>query len=210
MLDKTKGEPKRPYHHGDLKAVLLADAETILERDGIQGLTLRAVTRAAGVSHAAPKNHFEDLTGLLSELAAVGYRRFGAAIADAMDAAGTDPHARMQAMGVAYVDFAKAHPNLFALMFLSERLDATRPSLEEAIQATRVALRQAAAARAPGKSLPPLELAAHGAAMWSLVHGFSMLLLEGRLDSLMKMLPGNVDGDMLLKAVLGATHVGES
>ena len=208
MPKKTKGEPTRPYHHGDLKAVLLAEAETILERDGIQGLTLRAITRAAGVSHAAPKNHFEDLTGLLTELVAVGYRRFGAALSDAMDAAGTDPHARMQAMGTAYVHFAQAYPNLFALMFRSERLDATRPALQEAIQATRVALRQAAAARTPTKTLPPLELAAQGTAAWALVHGFSMLLLEGRLDTLMKMLPGNVDSDMLLEAVLNATRVG--
>ena len=63
----------RRYHHGDLKAALLAEAETILERDGIQALTLRAAARAAGVSHAAPTNHFGDLSGLLSELAAVGF-----------------------------------------------------------------------------------------------------------------------------------------
>ena len=49
-----------------------AAAERVLERDGLPGLTLRAVAREAGVSHAAPTHHFGDLTGLLSELAAVG------------------------------------------------------------------------------------------------------------------------------------------
>jgi AcrR family transcriptional regulator len=59
-----------PYHHGDLHDALLKAAETVLERDGLAGLTLRAVARQAGVSHAAPTHHFGDLTGLVSELAA--------------------------------------------------------------------------------------------------------------------------------------------
>src|SRR5947207_13010795 len=68
------------YHHGDLHDALLKAAETVLERDGVQGLTLRAAAREAGVSHAAPTHHFGDMTGLLSALAAVGFRRFAAAL----------------------------------------------------------------------------------------------------------------------------------
>ena len=70
-----------PYHHGDLHDALLKAAETVLERDGLAGLTLRAVAREAGVSHAAPTHHFGDLTGLVSELAAIGFRQFNAAMA---------------------------------------------------------------------------------------------------------------------------------
>src|SRR5882724_8324195 len=73
-----------PYHHGDLREALLQAAERVLERDGLAGLTLRAVAREAGVSHAAPTHHFGDLTGLISELAAIGFRQFN----DAMVAAG--------------------------------------------------------------------------------------------------------------------------
>ena len=76
---KTGSEPK--YHHGALHQALLGAAEIVLERDGLQGLTLRAVAREAGVSHAAPTHHFGDLTGLMSELAALGFRRFNAAMA---------------------------------------------------------------------------------------------------------------------------------
>src|SRR3981189_2455964 len=65
-----------PYHPGALRDALLEAAERVLERDGLQGLTLRAVAREAGVSHAAPTHHFGDLTGLLSELAAIGLREF--------------------------------------------------------------------------------------------------------------------------------------
>ena len=59
---------------------LLKAAERVLERDGLAGLTLRAVAREAGVSHAAPTHHFGDLTGLVSELAAIGFRQFNAAM----------------------------------------------------------------------------------------------------------------------------------
>src|SRR5262249_21104929 len=67
-----------PYHRGSLREAMLRAAESILERDGIRGLTLRAAAREAGVSHAAPKNHFGDVKGLLSDLAAVGFARFRA------------------------------------------------------------------------------------------------------------------------------------
>src|SRR6476619_8112217 len=108
---KAKSSPK-PYHHGDLRSAVLAAAEKILETEGVDALTLRAVARAVGVSHTAPKNHFGDLQGLLSELAAVGYRRYGDALVSAMEAAGADPRMRMRAMGRAYVAFARAHPGL--------------------------------------------------------------------------------------------------
>src|SRR5262244_4118626 len=66
---KKRGAAKRaaPYHHGSLREAMLRAAESILERDGIGGLTLRAAARKAGVSHAAPKNHFGDVMGLLSD-----------------------------------------------------------------------------------------------------------------------------------------------
>src|ERR1700754_4335712 len=106
---KPTARPKpRTYHHGDLRAAALQAAEKILETEGLDALTLRAVARAVGVSHTAPKNHFGDLQGLLSELAAAGYRRYGAALVSAMDSAGADPRMRMRAMGRAYVAFARA------------------------------------------------------------------------------------------------------
>ena len=114
---------------------MLAAAERVLERDGLPGLTLRAVAREAGVSHAAPTHHFGDLTGLLSELAAIGFRRFN----EAMVAAGkTETHPLMKALAhaKAYVAYAQAQPGMYGLMFRTERLDMTRPSLHEAATAS--------------------------------------------------------------------------
>jgi AcrR family transcriptional regulator len=207
---KTRTGPRqagrRPgYHHGALKQALLQAAERILERDGIQGLTLRAAAREAGVSHAAPKNHFGDLSGLLSELAAVGFERFAAAMKARVGDADT-PDRRMDAIGLGYVAFARAHPGLFLLMFRSERLDLSRPALRDAVEASSRVLSGAVEARRGeqiGSSLT-LPQAAAIAAAWSLVHGFSMLLLDGRLKGLMARLPAGTDPDTLLAAILGA------
>jgi AcrR family transcriptional regulator len=200
----------RPYHHGALRTALLEAAERILERDGIQGLTLRAAAREAGASHAAPKNHFDDLSGLLSELAAVGFNRFAAAMAAA--AANAPPNLEMAAIGRAYVTFATGNPGLFLLMFRSERLDKARPALAEAMRASMAALAAAAGApRVPSGDPPgdPLGIAPAGVegiarmtAGWSMVHGFAMLLLDGRLTPFLERLPPGMDAMALLDAVL--------
>jgi len=195
----------RAYHHGDLKATLLRAAEAILERDGIQALTLRAAARAAGVSHAAPANHFGDLTGLFSDLAAIGHLRLGTALTDAIGAAGEAPKARMQAMGRAYVGFARAHPALFALMFRSDRLDRARPALREAVEAAR----QAVAAHVRPSSPWPLWAAAQVTAGWALVHGFASLLLEGRLETTVAALPTPETVESLFEAVLLTVQIGD-
>ena len=194
---------QQSYHHGDLHDALLKAAETVLERDGVQGLTLRAAAREAGVSHAAPTHHFGDMTGLLSELAAVGFRRFGAALRAAASQQGT-AHARLDAMGMAYVTFARSHPGLFMLMFRSERLDFERPALRDAMTESNVALATGVGAHL-GEAVTPgrltLAQAAEMIRAWSIVHGFAVLLLDHRLDRFLSLAP-NGDPAGLLDAVL--------
>ena len=107
--------------------------------------------------------------------------------------------------------FAKSHPALFMLMFRSERLDGTRPALREAIHGARQALRSTVFARPRARVSPPtpLQVAAQTAAVWSLVHGFAVLLLDGRLAGILKSLPGSEDADSLLDAVFATTRVGD-
>jgi len=190
-----------PYHHGSLREAMLEAAARILERDGITGLTLRAAAREAGVSHAAPKNHFGDVRGLLSELAAVGFARFSAAlVANTRD--GETPKARLAAIGHGYVTFAQGNPGLFLLMFRSERLDFSRPTLRTAAEAAFRMLAGAAGAQQPREAPLTLSQAAHIAAAWSLVHGFAMLMLDGRLKRLIARMPDGTDEMGLLGAIL--------
>ncbi len=193
-----------PYHHGALRDALLQAAERVLERDGLGGLTLRAVAREAGVSHAAPTHHFGDLTGLVSELAAIGFRQFNAAMAAACAPDAPYPGKGM-ARAKAYVAYAQAHPGMYGLMFRTERLDYSRPSLHEAAETSFSGLATAIAA---SRQEPieqehlTLDQAAAIARAWSLVHGFTMLLLDGRLKDILHRLPGGADAEELLDAML--------
>ena len=194
-----------PYHHGALRDALLKAAETLLERDGLQGLTLRAVAREAGVSHAAPAHHFGDLTGLVSELAAIGFRSFNAAMAAAPRMSGALEDAKPRVM--AYVAYAQAHPGMYGLMFRTERLDMTRPALCDAANAAFAGLAGSiGASRHEHISVAALSLE-QGAAIaraWSLVHGFTMLLLDIRLSDILRRMPEGTDVETLLGAMLAA------
>jgi AcrR family transcriptional regulator len=197
-----------PYHHGALRDALLKAAETVLERDGLAGLTLRAVAREAGVSHAAPTHHFGDLTGLVSELAAIGFRQFNAAMAAAGAAAGSTPMEKALARAKAYVAYAQAHPGMYGLMFRTERLDMKRPSLHEAAEASFAGLAGAIGASRQeqiSEQALSLDQAAAIARAWSLVHGFTMLLLDDRLSDILRRLPKGTDVETLLDAMLRST-----
>src|SRR4051812_43616591 len=192
-----------PYHHGALRDALLEAAERVLERDGLSGLTLRALAREAGVSHAAPTHHFGDLTGLVSELAAIGYRKFGAAMM-AANASGTLEQKGL-ASAKAYVAFAQAHPGMYGLMFRTERLDMSRPALHEAARASFAGLARGVGASRHEQIDPEalsLEQAGAIARAWCLVHGFTMLLLDGRISDILRRMPKGTTMDQLFEAML--------
>lgn len=187
-----------PYHHGALREALLAAAETIIRRDGLPALTLRAAAREAGVSHAAPSHHFGDLPGLLTELAAVGFARFAAQLKEI----NASPHRKRWDGARAYVAFAGANPALFQLMFRSDRLDISRPSF---VAARAEAYRLLAQARGVVTDTPSVEELGNIIGGWSLIHGFSMLLLDGRLKPVLAAAPEGTSMDDLFEAVLAST-----
>jgi len=182
MTSDATAAPARPYHHGDLRAALLAAAEAELEARGIEAFSLRSVAKRAGVSHAAPAHHFGDVNGLLTALAAEGFRRFVANQAAWEDRAGDDPAARLVESGLGYIAFAQANPALFRLMFASDRPDFAEEALCEAADAAfgqLAAACEAVAARRGGAALP-----ADVEATWAIVHGLADLLASGRLKRL--------------------------
>ena len=168
-------DPK-PYHHGDLRAVLLHAAEAELAERGIEAFSLRSVAKRAGVSHAAPAHHFGDTGGLLTALAAQGYQQFLAAQAAREAVAAANPQAQLVASGLGYVDFALERPALFRLLFGSSRPNYGNAELGRVAEAAYlhlVHLVQAAGGRTT----------ADEALVWATAHGLADLLAAGRLKS---------------------------
>jgi AcrR family transcriptional regulator len=180
---EPNGEP-RSYHHGDLRAALLRAAEEELAERGIDGLTLRGCARRAGVSHAAPAHHFAGVAGLLSELAATGFERLAAAIG--ARSAGLPPGSldHIVASAAGYVDFARANPHLFRLMFRHDRLDHDNARAQAAAAAAFALPVQAVAAHT-GLADPMAEPGAQRlvVALWSIAHGLADLAVNGQFDA---------------------------
>ena len=180
--------PARPYHHGDLRAALLAAAEAELAEKGIEQFSLRGVAKRAGVSHAAPAHHFGDANGLLTALAAEGFTRFIATQRAHEAAAAPGQPDRLVAAGLGYIAFATAHPTLFRLMFASTRPDFTAPALQEAARAAyQHLLDHVAELRGvPDPREDPSALT-DATAAWAIVHGLADLLQTGRAGFLLSL-----------------------
>jgi len=190
---------EKPYHHGDLRAALLAAGEAELAERGIEGFSLRSVAKRAGVSHAAPAHHFGDVGGLLTALATEGFLRFQAAL-DAREAGVTDPHERALRAGLGYLDFATARPALFRLIFSSAKPDVADPALH-------------AAAEAAYQHLIGLVKAMGGdeadiIALWAASHGIADLALGGKLRMMHHM--AEPAREVLVRAVLTRVLPGAS
>lgn len=160
----------RAYHHGDLRNSLRDAARAILEEEGLAALSLRAVARRAGVSHAAPYRHYSSHEALLVELAVEGFeelRREIAAMASGSEAADD----RIAAIGAAYMRFAAKRPALVRLMFGPQLPNRnTFPELAAAADSIGMEI---------GSGLGDPAL---GLAVWAAVHGLAMLILENVID----------------------------
>ena len=161
------------YHHGDLKAVILAKAATLVAERGADGISLRELAREAGVSHAAPTHHFTDRRGLFTALAAQGWRLLADALAgarpDFIDAA------------LAYVRFALDHPGHYAVMFDRSLVNPDDPELKAAQNAAGAELAHGVGTLKDPRAKADPQSAALAA--WSLVHGFAMLRLNEATDT---------------------------
>ena len=111
----------RPYHHGNLRAALLARAVEVVDERGAADLSLRELARDVGVSHAAPRRHFADRQALLDALAVEGFDRLGEDLRAAVDRAGPAFDARLEELARAYLAFATRHAALLELMWAAKR-----------------------------------------------------------------------------------------
>lgn len=175
-MENRRTKAEGAYHHGDLRAAVIAAGLKRLADGDAAELGLRALARDVGVSATALYRHFPDKEALLDALAEEGLRTLGARQAQAWLKAGGGS-AGFLATGIAYVRFAHDQPALFRLSF-TRRMPAR--AAEDGADGGDVAynlLRAGVADVLPGRE-------SHDAAAlhaWSLVHGLAMLILDQRV-----------------------------
>lgn len=186
----------RAYHHGDLRRAVIETAMAMLHEDRGWQFTLREVARRAGVSHAAPYKHFPDKAALLAELAMIGFERLREALMSAKLPRSASLRDEFLAMARAYAELGHTNAALYRLMFSAEAGKPQNMHLSErALGAFGVLVELLERGQAAGV-FRKREIRGQAAACWSLIHGLTMLSIEGLL------LPEKV-GPAAFEAALG-------
>ena len=184
MATLPKSTAKTRYHHGDLRSALLEAASRLLEEQGAAALSLRAVAKLAGVSHAAPYRHFRDRTALLEAIAIEGFEELGSAVRETCSRYEGDPRRRLMEGGVAYVQQLVRHPERANLMFggildWQGSSEALRRAAESSFETF---LEQVKAGQKAGifQPAPTREIVL---SIWSALHGLAMLQIGRQLGA---------------------------
>ena len=178
--------PRSAYHHGDLARALVKAALQLISKEGADGFTLREAARVVGVTHGAAYRHFADKTALLAALAEEGFRELVAAMEAARRSSSrgaSHVRARLHAIGTAYVRFALEHPSHFRVMY-GPRLDQDGrfPALEAEVARSFNVLLDELVAASSGGLLAPGKSVDHAVALWTMAHGYSLLVLARRIQ----------------------------
>ena len=98
----SRATAPKPYHHGDLRRVLIDAALQLVGEGGAEAVSVREAARRAGVSPGAPFRHFPSRDALMQAVAEEAQRRFRAEIEAALaTAAPGDPLGRFRCLGLA-------------------------------------------------------------------------------------------------------------
>ena len=177
----AKRKPAAAYHHGDLRRALLAETARTIRKEGVDGVTLRAVGKRLGVSRTALYRHFADKPALLAAVAREGFQAFTRELSQAWSAAGGGRNG-FRAMGTAYIRFAMANPSHYRVMFgaFKDLCERDAELAAEAQASFQVLLDAVVMLQKDGllRADPPQTLAQY---IWAAVHGVAMLAIDGQL-----------------------------
>lgn len=177
---------------------MIAATLELVRTKGPRGFTLNEASRTAGVSVSAPYNHFKDKEALLIEIVLLGNRM----IAENLRAAASTNASlqeRLVAVCLAYIDFARDHPDMFAVMFQSGIDKSRYPEVRESgIEAFQVALDLAAQIKPTAQAAEELATA-----IWTTAHGYATLTADGAVASILSP-AGKSSAEALARRVLAA------
>lgn len=194
MKQGTDLEAARSYHHGDLRRAILESTLEIIDNQGLEAVSLRAVARRLKVSEAAPYHHFSGKQELLAVLAADAYRSFGERLTRAVGSAADDPFARLGALARAYIEYGLESRGRYRLMFGNHMVDLGEyEDVEVAGRPTRTILERVVAGCVGSATV---DAAVIENISWSLCHGLTSLIGESEI-----VFEGESgDGDRLVEA----------
>jgi AcrR family transcriptional regulator len=174
----------RRYHHGDLRAALLTKAGDSLRVSGVDGLSLRELARSIGVSHAAPRRHFQDKAALMEALVADGFQQLGRALAAAASPADRDLSVALKDVATAYIRFATDNVALVDLMSGARYLNDSSAELAGAQEATFAPLRDLVEAAQASGDIAGGDVRQICTLILAMLHGLATMSNNRMIDAL--------------------------
>jgi AcrR family transcriptional regulator len=177
----TRAPAPKPYHHGDLRRVLIDAALQLVGEGGADAVSVREAARRAGVSPGAPFRHFPSRDALMTAVAEEAQRRFRAEIEAALaEAPAGDPLGRFRCLGLAYMRWAMKNPTHFEIIssrrfFDHDRSAGVSQDNAELIELTERTLAEAfALGQLRSPDLKRVQIAGR-----ALVYGFARMNIDG-------------------------------
>lgn len=171
---------RQPFHHGSLKQALLDASGMLLDRNGPDGVTIRAVAREVGVSHAAPVNHYKDRETLLTALAAVIFKELLASVHEKLSNEDLPANERITVFAIVLFEYAMAHPNRYGLLWHTTLVNHRDPELlgvmDQFYDACCSEIERAT-------MCIERDIETWAIALWSMVHGYIDLRLTGMFEA---------------------------
>jgi AcrR family transcriptional regulator len=175
---KSKHKRTVGQKHGDLRLEMLREALCLLDKQGIEGVTIRAVARNVGVAHSAPANHFPSRRSMLTAIGAKIFADLADQTIDAIAGRQDDAEQAIQAFANACFQFAFDTPNRYQLIWQRDLVDqddhVVAKEIERVYSALLAALQQNNVARR-------VDIETDAIAIWSMIHGYISMRLDGNL-----------------------------
>lgn len=179
--------PRRPaeerpsYHHGDLRRALLDEMAVVVREDGVDAVSLRALARRVGVAPSAAFRHFKDKRALFTAFATEALAGLVAKVRE-MQAAAPPGDKQFEAIGRAYITFAREDPGRFRAMCRRELIDVNDPDYRAGGETMDQLVFETLSTIAPHTVKPTKESDGRGLLAWAAVHGLVTLALDGWID----------------------------
>jgi AcrR family transcriptional regulator len=182
--ERTLKRKGADYHHGDLRRSLVEATVRLVAEHGVDGFTLRAAAKLAGVSDGAPYHHFADKEALLAAVAEESFELLCNEMSAAGDEQEGNSSTKAQAMSVAYVIFAARYPARFRIMWSPfgrgrKRYRGLRQAAQRADRLLRRCLGQSLGEGASNRNVTERCITVARA----VVHGLSVLAIDGHLKT---------------------------
>ena len=166
------------YHHGNLREELIAAAIELLDEGGVDAVGIRQVARKVGVAHSAPANHFKNKQALFTALATHIFRDLMTTIQsksiDSADSLRDDLHHFAKTI----LDTGLKYPNRYELLWRRDCADNTNTALYQAMEEIYQHLTTILQTHAKREHV---DVESQAIALWSLIHGYVSLRLDGNL-----------------------------